>query len=202
MNFSKIKTFVMIVALGAAAVSCNQKEDNAKPAMPRQANEQMTIRYIDVDTLLTKYNLAKDFDEAATTMQNNYDAAEKRYAQQAQNMQNEFMANQRNNVYAANPAKAQQDQARYEKLMADAQEKLGKMQQDMANQALKNRKQLTDSIFNYIKIYAKEKHFDAVLSKAADLNTAAFYVDDRFDVTDEVVAGLNKRYTKVAPKKQ
>ena len=76
------------------------------------------------------------------------------------------------------------------------------MQQDMGNQAMKNRKQLTDSIFNYIKIYAKEKHFDAVLSKAADLNTAAFYVDDRFDVTDEVVAGLNKRYTKVAPKKK
>ena len=83
MNCSKIKTFVMIMALGAAAVSCNQKDDNAKPALPKQATEQMAIRYIDIDTLLTKYNLAKDFDEAATTMQNNYDAAEKRYAQQA-----------------------------------------------------------------------------------------------------------------------
>lgn len=202
MNCSNIKNFVMIAALTLAAVSCNQKDETAKPALPKQANEQMTIRYIDIDTLLTKYNLAKDFDEAATTMQNNYDAAEKRYAQQAQSMQNEFANNQRNNVYATNPAKAQQDQARYEKLMNDAQEKLGKMQQDMANQAMKNRKQLTDSIFNYLKIYAKEKHFDAVLSKASDLSAAAFYVDDKYDVTADVVEGLNKRYTKVAPKKK
>lgn len=202
MNCSNIKNFVMIAALTLAAVSCNQKDEAAKPALPKQANEQMTIRYIDIDTLLTKYNLAKDFDEAATTMQNNYDAAEKRYAQQAQSMQNEFANNQRNNVYASNPAKAQQDQARYEKLMNDAQEKLGKMQQDMANQAMKNRKQLTDSIFNYLKIYAKEKHFDAVLSKASDLSAAAFYVDDKYDVTADVVEGLNKRYTKVAPKKK
>ena len=202
MNCSNIKNFVMIAALTLAAVSCNQKDEAAKPALPKQANEQMTIRYIDIDTLLTKYNLAKDFDEAATTMQNNYDAAEKRYAQQAQSMQNEFANNQRNNVYASNPAKAQQDQARYEKLMNDAQEKLGKMQQDMANQAMKNRKQLTDSVFNYLKIYAKEKHFDAVLSKASDLSAAAFYVDDKYDVTADVVEGLNKRYTKVAPKKK
>lgn len=202
MNCSNIKNFVMIAALTLAAVSCNQKDETAKPALPKQANEQMTIRYIDIDTLLTKYNLAKDFDEAATTMQNNYDAAEKRYAQQAQSMQNEFANNQRNNVYATNPAKAQQDQARYEKLMNDAQEKLGKMQQDMTNQAMKNRKQLTDSIFNYLKIYAKEKHFDAVLSKASDLSAAAFYVDDKYDVTADVVEGLNKRYTKVAPKKK
>lgn len=202
MNCSNIKNFVMIAALTLAAVSCNQKDETAKPALPKQANEQMTIRYIDIDTLLTKYNLAKDFDEAATTMQNNYDAAEKRYAQQAQSMQNEFANNQRNNVYASNPAKAQQDQARYEKLMNDAQEKLGKMQQDMTNQAMKNRKQLTDSVFNYLKIYAKEKHFDAVLSKASDLSAAAFYVDDKYDVTADVVEGLNKRYTKVAPKKK
>lgn len=202
MNCSNIKNFVMIAALTLAAASCNQKDETAKPALPKQANEQMTIRYIDIDTLLTKYNLAKDFDEAATTMQNNYDAAEKRYAQQAQSMQNEFANNQRNNVYASNPAKAQQDQARYEKLMNDAQEKLGKMQQDMANQAMKNRKQLTDSVFNYLKIYAKEKHFDAVLSKASDLSAAAFYVDDKYDVTADVVEGLNKRYTKVAPKKK
>lgn len=202
MNCSKIKNFVMMAALIAAATSCNQKEDSTKPALPKQATEQMAIRYIDIDTLLTKYNLAKDFDEAATTMQNNYDAAEKRYAQQAQSMQNEFANNQRNNVYATNPAKAQQDQARYEKLMNDAQTKLSNMQQDMANQAMKNRKQLTDSVFNYLKIYAQEHHFDAVLSKAADLSTAAFYVDDKYDVTADVVAGLNKRYTKVAPKKQ
>ena len=59
-----------------------------------------------------------------------------------------------------------------------------------------NSQQLQDSIDNYVKIYAKQKGYDMILSKAS-----TFYIDPKYDVTDEVVKGLNQRYTKVAKKK-
>jgi hypothetical protein len=52
--------------------------------------------------------------------------------------------------------------------------------------------QLLDSIDNFMKDYAKKTGFDMVLRKSATL-----YIDEKYDVTKEVIEGLNKRYNKV-----
>ncbi len=189
MNFSrKMTKFVMMAALMLAAVSCNQKQPQAKPALPKQANESMVIRYIDPDSITKNYNLAKDFKELTITMQNNLDAAQKVQQQNLQNLESEFQA--------TDQAQAQADQARYQKAVNDAQSKLAEMRSKMEKTLQENSQQLQDSIDNYVKIYAKQKGYDMILSKAS-----TFYIDPKYDVTDEVVKGLNQRYTKVAKKK-
>ena len=197
MNFSrKMSKFVMMAALMLAAVSCNQKQPQAKPALPKQANESMVIRYIDPDSITKNYNLAKDFKELTITMQNNLDAAQKVQQQNLQNLESEFQAKEKKNVYATDQAQAQADQARYQKAVNDAQSKLAEMRSKMEKTLQENSQQLQDSIDNYVKIYAKQKGYDMILSKAS-----TFYIDPKYDVTDEVVKGLNQRYTKVAKKK-
>ena len=197
MNFSrKMTKFVMMAALMLAAVSCNQKQPQAKPALPKQANESMVIRYIDPDSITKNYNLAKDFKELTITMQNNLDAAQKVQQQNLQNLEREFQAKEKKNVYATDQAQAQADQARYQKAVNDAQSKLAEMRSKMEKTLQENSQQLQDSIDNYVKIYAKQKGYDMILSKAS-----TFYIDPKYDVTDEVVKGLNQRYTKVAKKK-
>ncbi len=197
MNFSrKMTKFVMMAALMLAAVSCNQKQPQAKPALPKQANESMVIRYIDPDSITKNYNLAKDFKELTITMQNNLDAAQKVQQQNLQNLESEFQAKEKKNVYATDQAQAQADQARYQKAVNDAQSKLAEMRSKMEKTLQENSQQLQDSIDNYVKIYAKQKGYDMILSKAS-----TFYIDPKYDVTDEVVEGLNQRYTKVAKKK-
>lgn len=197
MNFSrKMTKFVMMAALMLAAVSCNQKQPQAKPALPKQANESMVIRYIDPDSITKNYNLAKDFKELTITMQNNLDAAQKVLQQNLQNLESEFQAKEKKNVYATDQAQAQADQARYQKAVNDAQSKLAEMRSKMEKTLQENSQQLQDSIDNYVKIYAKQKGYDMILSKAS-----TFYIDPKYDVTDEVVKGLNQRYTKVAKKK-
>ena len=197
MNFSrKMTKFVMMAALMLAAVSCNQKQPQAKPALPKQANESMVIRYIDPDSITKNYNLAKDFKELTITMQNNLDAAQKVQQQNLQNLESEFQAKEKKNVYATDQAQAQADQARYQKAANDAQSKLAEMRSKMEKTLQENSQQLQDSIDNYVKIYAKQKGYDMILSKAS-----TFYIDPKYDVTDEVVKGLNQRYTKVAKKK-
>ena len=197
MNFSrKMTKFVMMAALMLAAVSCNQKQPQAKPALPKQANESMVIRYIDPDSITKNYNLAKDFKELTITMQNNLDAAQKVQQQNLQNLESEFQAKEKKNVYATDQAQAQADQARYQKAVNDAQSKLAEMRSKMEKTLQENSQQLQDSIDNYVKIYAKQKGYDMILSKAS-----TFYIDPKYDVTDEEVKGLNQRYTKVAKKK-
>ena len=195
---SKISTLAFVAALALSVVSCGNSDNKGgnKPALPKQDNESMTIRYIDTDSLLKQYNLAKDFDEASTNMQNKYDAAQKAQRQKVQALQAKFAEKEKNNVYATNPQQAQADQATLQKAANDAQNELAKLQESLAKEAEANQKQLTDSITNFLKDYAKQKGYDMIINKAA-----GFYMDEKYDVTDDVVKGLNERYTKVAKKK-
>ena len=88
------------------------------------------------------------------------------------------------------------DQQKLNKMQADAQNYLGRLQRDIENQVVQNNIQLNDSVNNFLKVYAKQKGFDMILRKSA-----AFYINDKFDVTAEVVEALNKRYTKVEKSK-
>ena len=79
----------------------------------------------------------------------------------------------------------------------DAQNYLGNLQQSIATELEQSRTQVLDSINNFMKEYAKQKGYDMVIYKSA-----ALYVDEKFDVTKDVVEGLNKRYVKVGKEEE
>ena len=87
------------------------------------------------------------------------------------------------------------DNAKLQKMQNDAQNYLAGLQQTIQNEMTQSQIQLQDSIENFMKVYAKKKGFDMVLNKSAVL-----YIDPKYDVTDEVIEGLNKRYNKVEKK--
>ena len=87
------------------------------------------------------------------------------------------------------------DNAKLQKMQADAESYLASLQQSIQNELNQSQIQLLDSIDNFLKDYAKKKGFDMVLRKSATL-----YIDEKYDVTDEVIEGLNKRYNKVGGK--
>ena len=82
-----------------------------------------------------------------------------------------------------------------QKMQADAENYLANLQQSIQNELNQSQIQLLDSIDNFMKDYAKKKGFDMVLRKSATL-----FIDEKYDVTDEVIEGLNKRYNKVGGK--
>ena len=87
------------------------------------------------------------------------------------------------------------DEAKLAKMQNDAQNYLGNLQQSIQNELMQSQTQLMDSINNFMNEYAKQKGYDMVLRKSATL-----YIDSKYDVTNEVIEGLNKRYNKVAKK--
>ena len=63
---------------------------------------------------------------------------------------------------------------------------------------------LKDSLDHFLAIYNKDKKFDMILSKS-DATSNILFADKRYDITVDVINGLNKRYkptTATQPKKE
>lgn len=194
---SKLAGFVLVFMSVAMFTSCaeSKKESEAATAEVKNETPQMVIRYIDEDSLLAKYNLAKDINEAMLRRSNQFDSEQQRRARDIQKLAGDIESKYKSNGYLTQES-FNADQNKLAKMQSDAENYLARLQRDIQNEMLQNQIQLNDSINNFLKAYSKEKGFDAVLRK-----TATFYMDSKYEVTAEVVEGLNKRYNKVEKKK-
>lgn len=190
-DYTKLALFAAVVMM--AATSCNDKPVET-PKPNGAALENLKIRYIDEDSIMANYNLAKDINEAMLRRQNQFDAAQKQRGNEISKFGNAMQQKYQNNQYLTEEA-FNADQAKLQKMQADAESYLASLQQSIQNELNQSQIQLLDSIDNFMKDYAKKKGFDMVLRKSATL-----YIDEKYDVTNEVVEGLNKRYNKVGGK--
>ena len=188
-HYTKIAVFAAVVTM--AFTSCNEKPAAEAPKANGAALENLKIRYIDEDSIMANYNLAKDINEAMLRRQNQFDAAQKQRGNEISKFGNAMQQKYQNNQYLTEEA-FNADQAKLQKMQADAENYLASLQQSIQNELNQSQIQLLDSIDNFMKDYAKKKGFDMVLRKSATL-----YIDEKYDVTKEVIEGLNKRYNKV-----
>jgi outer membrane protein len=191
-NYTKLALLAAVMML--AATSCNDKQVAEAPKAGGTAVENLKIRYIDEDSIMANYNLAKDINEAMLRRQNQFDAAQKQRGNEISKFGNAMQQKYQNNQYLTEEA-FNADQAKLQKMQAEAENYLAGLQQSIQNELNQSQMQLLDSIDNFMKDYAKKKGFDMVLRKSATL-----YIDEKYDVTEEVVEGLNKRYNKVGGK--
>jgi len=191
-NYTKLAMLAAVMML--AATSCNDKPAEAPKTANGVAVENLKIRYIDEDSIMANYNLAKDINEAMLRRQNQYDAAQKQRGSEISKFSAAMQQKYQNNQYLTEEA-FNADQAKLQKMQADAENYLGNLQMSIQNELNQSQIQLLDSIDNFMKEYAKTKGFDMVIRKSATL-----YIDEKYDVTAEVIEGLNKRYNKVGGK--
>jgi len=192
-NYTKLALFAAVLMM-VSATSCNNKPAEAPKPANGAAMENLKIRYIDEDSIMANYNLAKDINEAMLRRQNQFDAAQKQRGNEISKFGNAMQQKYQNNQYLTEEA-FNADQAKLQKMQADAENYLASLQQSIQNELNQSQIQLLDSIDNFMKDYAKKKGFDMVLRKSATL-----FIDEKYDVTNEVIEGLNKRYNKVGGK--
>lgn len=200
-HLKRASRYTLIAAIALAAVSCNNstnksggKAGKTTEKAPAPAKGEVAIRYIDEDSIVKNYNLAKDFNEMTTRKQTEFDNAQKKKTEQLEAFQAQMQQKYKNNQYQSEQA-MQADQSKLQQMTGAAQKELGDLQSSIQNELTQNAKQLQDSLDNFLKDYAKQKGYSVILRKASTL-----YIDESLDITDEVVEGLNKRYTKVAKK--
>lgn len=186
----------LIITMGACSKNQEQSKSTAKDVKdaPLDPSGKLSIRYIEEDSIVKNYNLAKDFQEMATRLENEYDQAGRRFSDQITNFENSMQQKYQNNQYTEASYKA--DMQKLQQMQQNAQNELAKLQESSANQLQQSQKQLNDSVENFLKEYANKNHYDMILIKQP-----GSFINSNLDVTNEVVIELNKRYTKVAPKK-
>ena len=189
------------LAFAAVMASCN----NASPKMdekPQAAGVEnvsgMKIAFVEVDSLMTQYDFAKDYSETLQKRSNN---ARNTLAQKTSELQaavNNFQQKLQNNGFTSRE-QAQSVQAGIERRQRDLQELQARLENELASETQKFNEALRDSLNNFLTSYNKDKKFDLILSKAGD---NILYADRRHDITKDVINGLNKRYKPAAKKEE
>lgn len=195
-------TLVAITLCFSSLISCgNQGKENQESidtkiskvkAKTDSANGNLpNYRYVDLDSVLSKYNLAKDYNEEMLRMQNKMQSEVKKQESSLQSKATTMQNKMQNNGYLSQES-FDADQKEFADLQNKAQKTVASLQSNFETTAMLAQKTVNDSIEAYIAEYNKKKGYDAIFFKAATL-----YVNPALDITDEVVEGLNARYNKV-----
>ena len=179
-------------------LSCGKHENkeqitNAKiSSMIARADSMLpNYRYVDLDSVLSNYNLAKDYNEEMLRMQSNMQSEVKRHENSLQSLATTMQNKIQNNGYLSE-ASLQADQQQYADMQNKAQRAVAALQNNFETTALIAQKTVNDSIEAFIQEYNLTKGYDAIFFKAA-----ALYINPALDITGEVIEGLNARYNKV-----
>ena len=189
---SILTKFTLGILIAGSIAACNQNKTADKPAAAAATGDSKeTIVYINSDSLLSKYDYAKDMNKR---LEDKGKSSQSDLQAKGQAFQREVADYQKNAATLA----ADQRQATEQRLQRKQQELQGYQQNATAefqqSQATENTK-LYDKIADFTKTYAKEKGYKLVLtfSKA---NPTVIYGDATLDVTADVVKRLNDAYAK------
>ena len=155
----------------------------------------INIRYIDGDSVLAHYQLAKDLQEATMRAVQRIDNARNSKGTEIQKFATSIQQKAQSNGYLTE-ASYNADMQKLQKMQQDAENYLASLIRNAYNELAQQQIQLNDSIEKFIKEYNASKKYDAILYK-----NAGVYFNPSLDITNEVIEGLNARYTKPEEKK-
>ena len=186
------------LAIAAMMVSCNNQSPkmDEQPAAGATSASGLKIAYVEVDSLMTQYDFAKDYSVTLQKKSNNARNTLTTKGNALQAAVNNFQQKLNNNGFTSREQAASQQTA-IERQQRDLQELQARLENELANETAKFNETLRDSLQNFLKDYNKDKQFSLILTKQGDNILLA---DKRYDITNDVINGLNKRY-KPAPKK-
>jgi outer membrane protein len=186
------------LAIAAMMASCNNASSkmDEQPVAGDTSSAGMKIAYVEVDSLMTQYDFAKDY---SVTLQKKSNNARNTLTQKGNALQaavNNFQQKLNNNGFTSREQAASQ-QAAIERQQRDLQDLQARLENELASETAKFNEALRDSLQNFLKAYNKDKQYDLILSKAGDNILMA---NKKFDITNDVINGLNKRYKPAAKK--
>ncbi len=186
---------LLMLAAASLMVACgNNAKETAKPVeTPVKNSGNLKIAYVIIDTLTNQYELYQDVSNNFQKKQANAEATinekGKNFAAQVQEFQRKVQSN------SITQEQYNNEQARLGKLQQDIQDLQTRLSNSLQEEYQNEVKTITDTIKSFMSSYAKEKGYDFILCKSSGIDNV-LYADEAYDVTEEVVAALNKRYAK------
>ena len=189
-----MKKYMFLAAAAIVALaSCNNESPkmDEKPAAGEAGQEGgVKIAYVEVDSLMTQYEFCKEFtlilEKKSTNARNTLNSK----GQALQSAMANFQQKLQNNGFTSRE-QAESQQAAIQRQQQSLQELQARLENELATETQKYNAGLRDSLLHFLDAYNKDKKFDLILTKQGD---NILYAAKRFDITNDVINGLNKRY--------
>ena len=152
----------------------------------------MNIDYVEIDTLLAKYNFFIDLNEAMVKKSENVRMTLNQKMTALNKEKQEFQKKYESNAFLS-PERAQQEYNRLAKMEQDLQELSNKLQNGLMEDNNANSLLFRDSINAFLKEYNKTRGYSLIFSNTGFDNL--LYADSAYNITKEIVDGLNARYS-------
>ena len=168
---------------GSVAVAKMETDSTGAPL------KAFPVAYINVDSLLQKYNFSIDLNEQILKKQENARAS---YTQKARSLQAEvkdFQYKMQNGAFATRE-RAEQEQQRLMKKEQELQELDARLTKELMEQTQAMNEQLRDTVVRCLKLYNKDKGYQIIFSNTA--GSPIFLADDVYNITGEIIEFLNK----------
>lgn len=174
-------------------MSCTQEAPeaaDADKAAVATSTVGLKLAYVEIDSLMSQYDFCKDYtlllSRKGENIRSTLAAKERALQNQYADFQKKYESNgftTRDEVERAQMALAKQQQ--------DLQALNDRLTNEFAMEQAKYNEEMRDSIQAFLKDYNKAKKYDYIISKAGDNILLA---NKKYDITADVVKGLNKRY--------
>ena len=195
-----ILSSVAIAAVAALSLaSCNKSQPQVEAKSESKAPAELKIAYVEVDSIMTQYTFAKEYSALLEKKGQNIQATIAQKGQALQAAAANFQQKIQQNAFTSRE-QAESQQAAIQRDQANLQSLQQRLSNEFAAEQEKYNNALHDSIAHYLAAYNKDKKYSIIFSKSGD---NLLYADKAYDITKEVIAGLNKAYKgKVAAETQ
>lgn len=167
----------------------------AEPQTPLAApvEGQLPIAYLNTDSLLLNYTFAQEMTEKLMTKQEDARLKLNTKARTLQNEMADFQRKLENNAFLSRE-RAESEQNRLLKKQQELEELEAKLTNEIQTETLKFNAQLADTLMAYLKEYNADGRYHMILSNNGKDNV--LMAADYYDITNDIVDGLNVRYKK------
>ncbi len=192
-NISTILSVIALVLIGILFYlhfSQNKGGNNVKAAAPGSAAQanNFKIAYFDIDSLQEHYDYFKDISNEIKVKENNISSELSRMQGSFQNKIKEWQARGQNMTQSEGEAA----QREYAQMQQRYEQRQVTLEQDLQKHKVEKMNDVRKKIEDYLKEYNKEKGYAFILSYEPGF--MLYYKDSLYDITDDVIKGLNKEY--------
>lgn len=200
---SPVLSAVALILAGIALYKVNTANASGKsPIIKSSAADSLKsvanlkVGYVDLDSIDAKFEFYRSKTEAFEKKKEGLDRQLNSAYQQLDNRRIEFL--KKGN--AITQAEAESFRREYDQQLQELENRRRKTEQEVQQEAMIMRDDIFKKINDYLTGFSKEHGYNYIFSYARNANLF-LYQDAAFDVTNEVIAGLNIAYPKPEPKK-
>ena len=193
-----IISLIAVVTFGIISLTKDGKKAETCPEGEAAVNaEAGAIVYIDLDRILTEYDMANDLRSVVETKVQNIQAEINRRGQKLEKQVAEYQEKIQKGLMTRSVAEVQGQKLQQEEL--DFNNYAAQKQQEIQEEQVVMMNQLGDAIQTFINKYNEEKQYAMILTNSG--GAPVITADASLDITEDVLTKLNEEYIKTKNQK-